>query len=98
MFPKSAVIRELSEHSVTKWPGEWDHTTKCAITKKFFPKIEDRIKLKINITQNFTTLVTGHGNIKSYLHKHKILDSTMCSYKKRRTNGRPHSRNKIKKN
>jgi hypothetical protein len=77
-IPKSAVLRELSEHSVTKWQGEWDHTTKGAITKSFFPKIADRLKLKINITSNFTIMVTGHGNIKSYLHKHKILDSPMC--------------------
>jgi len=24
-------------------------------------------------------MVTGHGNIKSYLHKYKILDSPVCS-------------------
>jgi hypothetical protein len=29
--------------------------------------------MKINITYNFTTIVTGHGNIKSYLHRFKIL-------------------------
>jgi hypothetical protein len=39
----------------------------------------DRLKLKINITPNFTTMVTAHGNIKSYLYKYKILDSPMCS-------------------
>jgi len=39
------------------------------------------IKLKINVTPNFTTMVTGHGNIKSYLQKYKILDSPMCSCK-----------------
>jgi hypothetical protein len=43
-----------------------------------FPKIADRLKLKINITSNFTIMVTGYGNIKSYLHKYKILDSPMC--------------------
>jgi hypothetical protein len=37
--------------------------------------------MKINITPNFTTMVTGHGNIKSYLHKYKILDSPMCPCK-----------------
>jgi hypothetical protein len=26
-------------------------------------------------------MVTGHGNIKSYLHKYKIIDSPMCSCK-----------------
>jgi hypothetical protein len=77
--PKSTVLRELNELSVTKWQSEWDNTTKGAIAKSFFPKIVDRLKLKINITPNFTTMVTGHGNIKSYLYKYKILDSPMCS-------------------
>jgi hypothetical protein len=26
-------------------------------------------------------MVTGHGNIKSYLHKYKIIDSPVCSCK-----------------
>ena len=80
-IPKSTVMNELSDLSVMKWQSEWDHTTKGAITKSFFPKIADRLKIKINVTPNFTTMVTGHGNIKSYLHKYKILDSPMCSCK-----------------
>jgi hypothetical protein len=80
-IPKSAVRRELKDHSVTKWQSEWDHTTKGAITKSFFPKIAERLKLKVKVTANFTTIVTGHGNIKSYLRKYKILDSPMCSCK-----------------
>ena len=27
----------------------------------------------------FTTIVTGHGNIKTYLYKYKIIESPMCS-------------------
>jgi len=69
---------------------EWDCKTKSAITKLYFPKIADRLKLKINVTPNFTTLVTGHGNIRSYLYKYKIIDSPTCSCKKRRTDNRPH--------
>jgi hypothetical protein len=38
-IPKSTVLSELSEHSVTKWQVEWDHTAEGAITKSFFPKI-----------------------------------------------------------
>ena len=75
--------RELSDYSVTKWQSEWDYTTKGAITKTFFPKIADRLKFKINVTPNFTTMVTGHSNIKSYLYKYKIMDSPMCSCKRR---------------
>jgi hypothetical protein len=35
--------------------------------------------MKINVTHNFTTMVTGHGNIRSYLHRFKILDKPTCS-------------------
>jgi len=55
---------------------------KGAITKLFFPKIADRLKLKINVTPNFTTMVTEHGNIKAYLYRFKIKYSPMCSCKK----------------
>jgi len=80
-IPKSTVRRELNDNSVTKWQGEWDNTTKGAITKSFFPKIADRLKLKINVTPNFTTMATGHGNIKAHLYRFKIKDSPMCSCK-----------------
>ena len=48
------------------------------ITKEYFPKVAERLHTKINLTQNFTTIVTGHGNIKSYLHRFKIIDTPNC--------------------
>jgi len=77
-IPKSVVMSERKEQSVKWWQREWTETTKGAITKAFFPKIEDRIKFRINVTPNFTTIVTGHGNIKAYLHKYKIIDDPTC--------------------
>ena len=47
--------------------------------KSFFPKITDRLKLKISATPNFTAIVTGHGNIRTYLYEYKIIDSPVCS-------------------
>jgi len=38
--------------------------------------------MEIKATPNFTAIVTGRGNIKSYLYKYKIIDNPMCSYKK----------------
>ena len=58
-----------------------DRTTEGATTKLYFPKVADRSKLKINVTLNLTMMVTGHGNIKSYLYKYKIIDSSMCPCK-----------------
>ena len=80
-IPKSTVMSELGDHSLTKWQSEREQSTKAAITKSFFPTIVDRLKLKINATPNFTTMVRGHDNIKLYLRKYKILDSPMCSCK-----------------
>ena len=34
--------------------------------------------MKINLTQNFTTVVTGHGNIKTYSYQFKIIETPMC--------------------
>ena len=44
--PKSAVMSDLSEQSVE----QWERSTKGAITKSFFPRIADRLKLKISVT------------------------------------------------
>jgi len=49
------------------------------VIKSFFPKITDRLKLKISATPNFTAIVTGHGNIRTYLYKYKIIESPVCS-------------------
>jgi hypothetical protein len=80
-LPQSAVMCELNQQSVIQWQNEWERTIKGSITKSFFPKIVDRMRLTINTTPNFTAIVTGHGNIKSYLHKFKIIQSPMCSCK-----------------
>ena len=34
--------------------------------------------LKINPTPNFTTIITGHGNINTYLHKFRIIGNPAC--------------------
>jgi len=78
----SAVLCELKEQSVQQWQNEWERAPKGAITKSFFPKIEDMPKLRLNTTPNFTAIVTGHGNIKSYLYKYKIINNLMCPCKK----------------
>jgi hypothetical protein len=76
--PKSAIKRDLEEFSMENWQREWETTNKGGITKEYFPKVAERLHIKINLTQNFTTIVTGHWNIKSYLHRFKIIDTPHC--------------------
>jgi hypothetical protein len=73
--PKSVVTSELGSKIVEKWQMEWDQTTRGKITKEYFPVFAGRLKMKLNITQNFTCVVTGHGSIRSYLQRFKIIDT-----------------------
>jgi len=75
---KNVVISELSEISVGKWQAEWDPTTKGKITKEYFPVVADRLNMRINITHNFTSMVMGHGSVRSYWHRFKIIDTPTC--------------------
>jgi hypothetical protein len=45
-------------------------------TTEFFPDIKDR--LKMNLTPNFTAIITAHGKTRSYLHRFKIIESPEC--------------------
>ena len=49
--------------------------------KKIFPKVEDRLKIRINKTPKFSTIITRHGNINSYLYKCKIIENPHCQCK-----------------
>ena len=49
--------------------------------KSFFATIEHRLNLRIPITAKFTSNVSGHGKMKSYLHRFNIIDNAMCPCK-----------------
>ena len=77
-IPKSAILNELKENSIKEWQSEWENTTKGETTKFFFPKVEDRLKIRINTIPKLTTITTGHGNIKSYLYLLTYLLTPWC--------------------
>jgi len=73
-YPKSAVKRELKCLGLQKWQSEWDSTNKGALTKTFFPTIKDRLTKRLQMNLNLSTVVIGHGKLRSYLHRFKIID------------------------
>ena len=75
---KSAVTKELREQSLILWQHEWHTATKGATTKPFFPNTENRLQLRINPIPNFTAIVMGYGNLKTYLHKFETIDNPTC--------------------
>jgi hypothetical protein len=44
----------------------------------FFPTIQQRLKIRIPITPDFTAIVSGHGKTKAYLNRFNLTDNPMC--------------------
>ena len=80
---KDGVHTHIPTHIHTYIQREWTQSTKGRTTQEFFPEVAERLKMKINLTQNFTTMVTGHGKTKSYLHRFKITEAPTCPHGKR---------------
>jgi len=76
--PRSETEHQEREISIKKWQQQWDNTTKGTATKEFFPKIKDKLKMKITLTPNFIPMVTVHGKTRSYLHRFRIIESPVC--------------------
>jgi hypothetical protein len=72
------LYSEIEEETKLKWQKEWEGCRKAAITKQFFPNEQERLKLKIKINSNFTTMVTGHGKTRAYHHRFKIMECATC--------------------
>ena len=66
-IPKSEIEHQEREKSIENWQQQWNNSTKESVTKEFFPNIKDRLKIKINLTPNFTATVTAHGGKKKII-------------------------------
>jgi hypothetical protein len=80
-LPKSAIKRDNRQPSIRKWQRQWKESTKGAVTKEFFPSVEGRLAVNLNLSPNITAIITGHGNIRSYLNRLKIIGCPECPCK-----------------
>jgi hypothetical protein len=72
------VLKQIEEGSEGKWQISWTETTKGSTTKEYFPDINERQRMNLNLSGNLTTILTGHGNIKAYLHRFHIREERSC--------------------
>ena len=77
-IPKSEIAHQESQKSIAKWQQQWNDTTRGRATKEYFPNVKERLKKKINLSPNFTAIVTAHGKTKEYLQRFKIIQSPEC--------------------
>ena len=80
-IPTIAAKKDTRKVSIRIWQSQWEETTKGAITKEFFPSVESRLAVNLNLSPNITTIMTGHVNFRSYLHQSKIIGSPECPCK-----------------
>jgi len=78
-------MKDLEEEIVKKWQRKWTQSTKGRTTKEYFPEVAERLKMKLQLTQNFTAIVSGHGKTRDYLHNRR----TSVSTRKRGPDNRP---------
>ena len=77
-IPISTVASSVKEEGLKKWQAQWERAVKGAICRSFFPTVEQRLKLRIPITPEFTAIVSGHGKTKAYLNRFNLTDNPMC--------------------
>jgi hypothetical protein len=70
---KNAIKNKTREECISKWQRQLEETTKGAITKDFFPSVERRLAVNLHLNLKVTTIMKGHGNIRSYLHRLNII-------------------------
>jgi hypothetical protein len=69
------------KESIRKWQQQWEETTKGAITEECFSSVERRLSVNLTLSPKVTTIMTGHGNIRSYLHRLKVIGNLECPCK-----------------
>ena len=77
-IPKEVIVTREKNHALQMWEQQWMDTRKGAVTKAFFPSVKKRLTQIIPIFPELTDLLTGHGNIKSYLYRFGLKDNRMC--------------------
>jgi ribonuclease HI len=78
-MPSSLVKRIHRDRALVEWNRNWRTTQNGSWTKRFFPTVELRLKVK-NLRLDFMTcqLMTGHGKNNAYLHRFKCKPNNTC--------------------
>jgi len=76
-IPISTIATRVKEGGLKKWQAQWERAEEGASCRSFFPTVQQRLKIWIPITPEFTAIVSGHGKTKTYLHRFNLTDNPM---------------------
>jgi hypothetical protein len=77
-IPLSTIAYRVKEEGPKKLQTQWERSEKGAICRSFFPKIKQRLDIRIPITPEFTAIVSGHGKTRAYLNRFNLTDYPRC--------------------
>lgn len=73
------IRKQIREQTTKIWQTEWEATEKGRTTRSFFPCIKSRLQLTDrSISHRTAQLLTGHGRIRSTLHRLNLSDTELC--------------------
>jgi hypothetical protein len=58
-LPITSAASEIKKEGLLKWQRQWEGIAKGSLCRSFFPTVEQRLKIKLPISPEFTALVTG---------------------------------------
>jgi hypothetical protein len=82
IIPMSYIKRIIYEKNLQLWNTRWLNTPNGATTKKYFPTVFDRQKVKKTFGTNYylTQFLTNHGSFNAYLHRFTLRDHSRCTH------------------
>jgi hypothetical protein len=86
-IPRETIITREKENGFWMWQQQWMNAENGAVTKAFFPSVRNRLRQKIPVFPEFTTMIRGHGKLRSYLHRCGLTDNPMCLCKEEEEDG-----------
>jgi len=60
-IPISTIASMVKEEGLKKWQAQREKAVNGASCRSCFPKVDQRLKLRIPITPEFTAIISGHG-------------------------------------
>jgi hypothetical protein len=73
-MPTEVIIMQEKENGLCMWQWQWTNMEKGAVNQAFFLSVSNRLRQKIPVFPEFTTMVIGHGKLRPYLHRCGLID------------------------
>ena len=77
-IPSEVIVTRAKENGLKLWQRAVDEYGERAVTKSFFPLVRDGLRQEVLVSPEFTSMVTGHGKLRSYYHRLGITDNPTC--------------------